>query len=94
MISSKIGYLPLRTGLVDDPKGLRTWAEENPLVQPNLDQLTRLEPWQSFPGKNYIQARNEMMDAVEKVVYQGADAQSTLTDARKQASKLLPTASK
>ncbi|MEU8782772.1 ABC transporter substrate-binding protein [Streptomyces sp. NPDC048637] len=94
MISSKIGYLPLRTGLVDDPKGLQTWARQNPLIRPNLDQLARLEPWQSFPGKNYIQARNEMLDAVEKIVYQGADAQSTLTGARKQASKLLPTGSK
>jgi multiple sugar transport system substrate-binding protein len=90
MISSKIGYLPLRTGLVDDPKGLKTWAKENPLIKPNLDQLTRMEPWQSFPGKNYIQARNEMLDAVEKAVYQGADPKSTLENARKQATKLLP----
>ncbi len=35
-----------------------------------------------------------MMDAVEKIVYQGADAQSTLTAAREQASKLLPSTSK
>jgi multiple sugar transport system substrate-binding protein len=94
MISSKIGYLPLRTGLVNDPGGLQTWAKANPLINGNLDQLSRMEPWVSFPGSNYIQARNTMMDAVEKVVYQGADAQSTLSAAQDQASKLLPTGTK
>ncbi len=52
-ISSKIGYLPLRTGLIDDPNGLQAWAKANPLIKPNLDQLTRLQPWYSFPGDNY-----------------------------------------
>ncbi|WP_251077871.1 ABC transporter substrate-binding protein [Frankia sp. AiPa1] len=91
-ISSKIGYLPLRTGLVNDPAGLQAWAKANPLVQPNLDQLDRLEPWVSFPGNNYVQVRDGMMNAVEKSVYQGADPASTLTAAARQGAALLPKA--
>lgn len=90
LISSKIGYLPLRTGLVDDPNGLRTWATRNPLVRVNLQQLSRLHPWVSFPGDNYVQIRDTMLDAVERVVFQNADPTSTLTAAQAQASTLLP----
>ncbi|MEX5634271.1 ABC transporter substrate-binding protein [Parafrankia sp. FMc2] len=89
-ITSRIGYLPLRTGLLDDPNGLKTWAAENPLVKPNLDQLARLRPWVSFPGKDYVQIRTTMLEAVENVVYNGADPRRTLTEAQEQAAKLLP----
>ncbi|WP_131770633.1 ABC transporter substrate-binding protein [Candidatus Protofrankia californiensis] len=89
-ITSKIGYLPLRTGLLDDPAGLKDWAAKNPLIKPNIDQLARLHPAASFPGDNYVQIKDTILDAVEKVVYSGADAQSTLTAAQEQATKLLP----
>ena len=89
-ISSKIGYLPLRTGLVDDPQGLQAWAQKNPLIRPNLDQLARMEPWVSMPGLEYQQVRDGMMEAVEKSVYQGADPEPTLRAAQDRASALLP----
>ncbi|KPM53941.1 ABC transporter substrate-binding protein [Frankia sp. R43] len=89
-ITSGIGYLPLRTGLLDDPNGLKTWAAENPLIKPNLDQLAKLKPWVSFPGKDYVQIRTAMLGAVENVVYNGADPKKTLTDAQTEATKLLP----
>ncbi|WP_032404612.1 ABC transporter substrate-binding protein [Rhodococcoides fascians] len=89
-ISKGIGYLPLRTGLVDDPDGLKEWAESNPLIEPNLTQLETMEPWVSMPGNDYLQIRDGMMDAVESIVYQDADPAATLTAAREQAATLLP----
>ncbi|MDV6262582.1 ABC transporter substrate-binding protein [Rhodococcoides yunnanense] len=89
-ISKGIGYLPLRTGLVDDPDGLTDWAESNPLIEPNLTQLATMEPWVSMPGNDYLQIRDGMMDAVESSVYQGADPATALTAAREQAATLLP----
>ena len=90
-ITSKIGYLPLRTGLLDDPNGLQTWAKTNgPLAKPNLDQLAVLKPWVALPGNSYVQIRNTMLTAVENVVYDGANPQTTLTTAQDQATKLLP----
>lgn len=89
-ISSKIGYLPLRTGLLNDPAGLQAWAAKNPLIQPNVAQLDRMEPWVSFPGNSYLQIRDGMMAAVEKSVYQGADPQATLSAAQKEATALMP----
>ncbi|HVW40147.1 MAG TPA: ABC transporter substrate-binding protein [Amycolatopsis sp.] len=89
-ITSKIGYLPLRTGLLDDPAYLKDWAARNPLIKPNVEQLSRMEPWVSFPGNSYTQIMQGMMDAVEKSVYQGADPASTLSAAQAQASTLMP----
>ncbi|KJE24300.1 carbohydrate ABC transporter substrate-binding protein, CUT1 family [Frankia torreyi] len=89
-ISSKIGYLPLRTGLIDDPNGLQAWAKANPLIKPNLDQLTRLQPWESFPGDNYLQISDTMMSAVEGAVFGDKDPAAAMAAAQKQATTLLP----
>ncbi|WP_309230786.1 ABC transporter substrate-binding protein [Nocardia sp. SYP-A9097] len=90
-ISQNIGYLPLRSDMMNSPASLGTWAIANPLLAPNVAQLTSMEPWVSMPGNNYLQIRDGMMDAVESIVFQGKDAQSTLNAARDQGAKLLPT---
>lgn len=89
-IAQDIGYLPLRTGLIDDPAGLREWYRRNPLLAPNIAQLAAMEPWISMPGDNYLQIRDGMMAAVEAVVFQGAPPQATLTAARDRLTDLLP----
>ncbi|MGI5218448.1 ABC transporter substrate-binding protein [Nocardia sp. CA-290969] len=89
-ISTGIGYLPLRTGLMQDPDGLLEWSRRNPLLEPNVAQLATMEPWISMPGNNYLQIRDGMMDAVEAVVFQGKDPQATLTAARDEATELMP----
>jgi multiple sugar transport system substrate-binding protein len=94
LITSKIGYLPLRLGLLSDPSNLRSWAAQNPLIKPNVDQLTQVQPWVAFPGTNYQQIRDTMMAAVEKSVFHGADPQATLTAAAQQDGALMPTGGK
>ena len=86
-IAKNIGYLPLRTGLMDS--SLKDWAAANPTTAINVDQLNRMEPWVSFPGTSYLQVRDGMMDAVERVVLQGADPQTTLTEAQQRGQSLL-----
>lgn len=93
LIAQKIGYLPLRTGLVDDPAGLQAWAAQSPMTRTNIAQLDRMEPWVSFPGTDYLQIRDGMMDAVEQVVLQGADPAATLTTAQQRGAALLPAGS-
>jgi multiple sugar transport system substrate-binding protein len=90
IITSQIGYLPLRPAIVNDPNYLKSWADTHPLIQSNLKQLDDLEPWVSFPGPNYVQMRDIMMKAVENVVYNGADPQKTMTEARTRAADLMP----
>ncbi|MGV9839571.1 ABC transporter substrate-binding protein [Nocardia niigatensis] len=89
-IAQNIGYLPLRSEMVTDPAVLGSWATQNPLLAPNIAQLATMEPWVSMPGNDYLQIRDGMMDAVESIVFQGKDAQSTLTAARIEGAKLMP----
>ena len=90
-IAKGIGYLPLRTGLVDDPAYLADWAESTrALLTPNLEQLEKIKPWVSMPGNNYKQIQTNLMAAVESSVYQGAEPRTALADAQNTSADLLP----
>lgn len=90
-ITKEIGYLPLRTGLVDDPKYLQGWVRgKEDLVGPNLEQLDRMQAWQAYPGPRYAQISTAFMDAAEQVIFKHADPARTLRTAQDRASSMLP----
>jgi multiple sugar transport system substrate-binding protein len=90
VITSEIGYLPLRTDIVDDPAYLGDWVKAHPLIQPNLKQLAILEPWKSMPGPDYHQVEKLMTDAIEQAVIGKGDVAQTLKSAQDQAQQLMP----
>ena len=90
IITSKIGYLPLRLDIVDDPNQLGPWAKENPMFRSNLEQLNRLTPNMAFPGPNYRQVEKMMMDSVREAVFGNGDPIATLETAQEQAQDLMP----
>lgn len=89
LISSKIGYLPLRTGLTEEGGALFDWAQANPLIQPNLDQLDRLQPWVSYPGDSFMQVDTLLAEAIENAVFYGKPAEKTMTEAADRAQDLI-----
>lgn len=90
IITSQIGYLPLRPAIVEDPEYLQGWAEENPLVFPNLEQLTRLRPWVSYPGPNWRQIETILLEAVQLAISTDGDVAAILQDAAARAQALMP----
>jgi len=90
IITSKIGYLPLRLDIVDDPSQLGPWVKENPMFRANLEQLNRLTPNMAFPGPNYRQVEKMMMDSVREAVFGSGDPVATLKTAQDQAQDLMP----
>jgi multiple sugar transport system substrate-binding protein len=90
IITSKIGYLPLRMDIVDDPAYLGPWTAEHPLIRPNLEQLQRLTPNVAFPGPNYRQAEAMMKDAVIEAVLGEGNVADILTTAQTNAQALMP----
>lgn len=89
IITSKIGYLPLRPAIVDDPQYLKDWVEQNPLIKPNLAQLDKLQPWVSYPGSNWHQIETTLLDAVQKAILSTGDVAPILQDAQKRAQALI-----
>lgn len=91
IITRDIGYLPLRMAVVESPEYLAGWVSEHPLLQPNLQQLSYLEPWTPMPGPNYVQIATTMMDAIEMAVFgDNDDVAGILTAAQTQTQGLLP----
>lgn len=90
IITSELGYLPLRPAIVEDPQYLKEWVEQNPLVQPNLEQLEHLQQWVSFPGPNWKQIENILLDAVSKAILSDAgDVAGIMKDAQQRAQTLV-----
>lgn len=90
IITSKIGYLPLRTDIVDDPQYLGEWVKQNPMIRPNLEQLDRLTPNVAFPGPDYRQVEKIMMDGVREAIFGEDDPLEALAVAQEQAQALMP----
>ncbi|MFA5605655.1 MAG: extracellular solute-binding protein [Leucobacter sp.] len=90
LITSGIGYVPIRTGIVNEGGPLADWAAENPLVFPNIEQLDRLEPWISYPGNSYVQIDDLLWTAIEESVFYGADVEQTMAEAQERAQELVP----
>lgn len=90
LITSKTGYLPLRPAIVDDPQYLKGWVEENPLVQPNLEQLSRLTPWVSYPGPNWRQIETILLESVQLAITGEGDVAAIMADAQQRAQALMP----
>ena len=90
-ITSKIGYLPLRLDIVEDPEFLKPWVDAHPMIRPNLEQLTRLTPNMAFAGPNYRQVENMMKDAASEAVLGNGDPYQVLENAQTQAQALMST---
>jgi len=90
IITSKIGYLPLRPELATDPKYLQPFFASNKLLSPALAQLDNVSPYRSFAGKNASQAVVALQDdAVEPIVLRGADPAKTLSTVASQVRSVL-----
>lgn len=91
IITSRIGYVPLRENAVTSEEYLAPFLRENPVVQPNIDQLESLVPWAPLPGPNYRQILTVMMNASEQAVFGPSDdIAPILADAQRRAQALVP----
>ena len=88
VITTEMGYLPLRPGMVDDPDYLADWDRRD-LITPNLEQLDQLEPSLSFPGQNALQIRDLYLGSLERVLFEHADVTETFTSSQAQAAELV-----
>ncbi|ONH31458.1 ABC transporter substrate-binding protein [Pseudofrankia asymbiotica] len=86
IITSQIGYLPLR-------KTIETKLADTPtvkLLKPALDQLATVTPYTSFPSDHANEAVVTLQDdAVEPIVLRGADPAGTLSSVADKIRKLV-----
>jgi len=88
-VTENIGYAPLRPSIVNLPQYLKTWAAAQPFLAPAMDQLSRIQQWQAYPGPNYAALSGILVNAATAITFQGADPQSTMDAAQSQAVGLM-----
>jgi multiple sugar transport system substrate-binding protein len=85
-----IGYLPLRSDVATLSEFLGNYFKSNPLVLPAFKQLEQADPYQNLPGPNSGQATALLQnDAVQPIVFEGANAASTLSSVQSQIQALI-----
>jgi multiple sugar transport system substrate-binding protein len=90
VITSKIGYLPLRPSAIEGEEFLAPWIRDNPVVQPNLAQLKVVSQWVPHAGPNYKQILATMMNAAEEATFGKGDVAATMQAAQQRAQALMP----
>jgi multiple sugar transport system substrate-binding protein len=71
------GFPPVNTRAYDIPE-VAEFFQENPLRQPDVDQLQRAQPWVAFPGENSVRITRVIRDNVDRVVQQSATPREVL----------------
>jgi multiple sugar transport system substrate-binding protein len=89
IITSMMGYIPLRDDVLNDPNYLKPFVEKEPRILPSVKQLDNLQPRVSWPGNSSTQAVQIYLQAVLSVVQDGADAKTTLDKAASRIEDLL-----
>ena len=90
IITSKIGYLPLRPAIVNDSRYLGPYYRKDPRIGPALKQLAQVTPYAFFAGAQAAQAVATLQDdAVQPIVFAGASPASTLASVTKQIQSML-----
>lgn len=90
IITSEIGYLPLRTELADDPAYLKDYVEKYPLLRVNLEQLSRIRPVTIWPGDVATEAFTLFRDATVQAISTNVDIKEVLEQAQSDINKILP----
>lgn len=83
------GYLPPRQDVADDPRYLKPFMEQNPLMKPAVAQLPDAVPWVSFPGNNGLQAEQVLLDARDAILGGRQSAAEALKEAAVKVNKLI-----
>jgi multiple sugar transport system substrate-binding protein len=85
------GYLPIRTGLEQDPRYLKSYYDENPLGRAALSELPEAVRWAVFPGKHGPRAASMFQEAQDAILSGQSEPATALEDAANKINALVRT---
>lgn len=88
-ITEKIGYLPLRLDITEDPNYLKDFVEANPLYKINLEQLKSIQATTIWPGAHASEAAEVFRDMIEKAIVTDADVAETLKQGQEEINRII-----
>lgn len=61
------GYVPPRNDVADAENGLKSFLEENQMMNAAIEQMDGVVPWTSFPGDAGLQAEQMLLDMRDQI---------------------------
>lgn len=89
IITAEIGYLPLRPALVEEGGALYEFAQKNPLLGVNMEQMTRMRQTTAFPTENWQTLSASLYEMVDKVLWTDEPVEQIVNDTAAQDQELL-----
>jgi multiple sugar transport system substrate-binding protein len=89
IITSEIGYLPLRMDAVEDPRYLKGFVDGNPIIRTNLNQLERIHPVAIWPAACAQELAALFNDMVAEGITTRADMAALMTETQDRMNGLL-----
>ena len=80
IITSEIGYLPLRPYLAEDENYLKGFVDENPVIKANIERLADIQPASIWPGDHATELATLYGDMAVKALTTDADIAETMKD--------------
>ena len=80
IITSEIGYLPLRPYLAEDENYLKGFVDENPIIKANIERLADIQPASIWPGDHATELATLYGDMAVKALATDADIAETMKD--------------
>lgn len=80
IITSKIGYLPLRPYLAEDENYLKEFVEANPIIKTNIERLDRIQPASIWSGDEASELATLYADMAVKILTTDADVADTMKE--------------
>lgn len=62
------GYVPPRDGVAEAENGLKSFLEENEMMNAAIEQMDGVIPWTSFPGDAGLQAEQLLLDMRDQIL--------------------------
>ena len=89
IITSKIGYLPLRPYLAEDENYLKDFVEANPIIKTNIERLDMIQSASIWPGDNASELTSLYADMAVKALTTEADVAETMKEYQEMMNKYI-----
>lgn len=82
------GYVP-STSTVSESDEMKTFLEENPMMQAAMDQMPKVNKWASFPGQSGLEAEQVLLDMRDAILTGKKTVEEALPEAQEEINALL-----
>ena len=83
------GYVPPRIGVDTAEEGLKSFNEENEMMQVAVDQMGYVVPWASFPGDAGLEAEQSLLDMRDQILGGDLPAADAMKETQEKINSLL-----